>query len=54
MARSAGMMVNYQYRLDHIERNHEAYVKQNEVVASARLRAIARECELAAKRKPAP
>ncbi|MBI4291443.1 MAG: malonyl-CoA decarboxylase [Betaproteobacteria bacterium] len=54
MARSAGMMVNYQYRLGHIERNHEAYVKQSEVVASARLRAISRECELAAKRKPAP
>jgi len=54
MSRSAGIMVNYQYRLDHIERNHEAYVKQNEVVASARLRALSRECELAAKRKPAP
>ncbi len=49
MARSGGMMVNYRYEPDRIVRNHEAYVNHNEVVASARLRALARECELAAK-----
>ena len=27
MRRSAGLMVNYVYRLDEVERNHEAYAK---------------------------
>jgi malonyl-CoA decarboxylase len=31
---SAGLMVNYLYRLDDIEKNHEAYANQGEVVAS--------------------
>src|SRR6195952_828810 len=31
---SAGLMVNYLYRLDDIEKNHEAYANQDEVVAS--------------------
>jgi malonyl-CoA decarboxylase len=31
---SAGIMVNYLYRLDDIEKNHEAYANQDEVVAS--------------------
>jgi malonyl-CoA decarboxylase len=46
MARSAGLMVNYVYRLDEVERNHEAYVKEHQVVASARLAALARDCPL--------
>jgi malonyl-CoA decarboxylase len=32
---SAGLMVNYLYRLDDIEKNHEAYANQDEVVASS-------------------
>ena len=31
---SAGVMVNYLYRLDDIEENHEAYANEGEVVAS--------------------
>ena len=35
---SAGLMVNYLYRLDDIEKNHEAYANQDEVVASSAVR----------------
>ena len=31
---SAGLMVNYLYRLDDIEKNHEAYANQDEIAAS--------------------
>ena len=31
---SAGIMVNYLYRLEDIEKNHEAYANDDEVVAS--------------------
>ena len=31
---SAGIMVNYLYRLEDIEKNHEAYANQGEVIAS--------------------
>jgi len=48
MARSAGMMVNYVYRLGDVERNHERYFKQHLVVASRALGRLARECPLAA------
>lgn len=34
MRESAGIMVNYLYRLDDIEKNHEAYANDGEVVAS--------------------
>ncbi|MEK7437765.1 MAG: malonyl-CoA decarboxylase [Pseudomonadota bacterium] len=47
MARSAGMMVNYVYRLKDIERNHEAYAKEQQVVASAGLSLLARGSLLA-------
>jgi malonyl-CoA decarboxylase len=33
--RSLGLMVNYVYRLDDVERNHEAYAKRHEIAASA-------------------
>ena len=32
--RSAGLMVNYVYRLEDVERNHELYTKQYKVIAS--------------------
>ena len=32
---SAGIMVNYLYRLDDIEKNHEAYANQGEIAASS-------------------
>src|SRR5260221_5350604 len=36
MRRSAGLMVNYVYRLDDVERNHEAYARENRIVAARR------------------
>jgi malonyl-CoA decarboxylase len=54
MARSAGMMVNYVYRLKDVEGNHEAYANQHVVVASPGLALLARESlltRLKAKRK---
>lgn len=50
MARSVGIMVNYVYRLDDIEHNHEAYANRHEVVSSARLVVQANHCPLAAAR----
>jgi malonyl-CoA decarboxylase len=44
---AAGLMVNYQYRLDDVEDNHEVYVKEQRVVASPKLKKLARECPLA-------
>ena len=43
LARSAGLMVNYVYRLKDVERNHEAYAKEHHVVASPGLALLARE-----------
>ena len=47
MARSAGLMVNYVYRLKDVERNHEAYAKEHAVVASPGLSLLARGSLLA-------
>lgn len=40
---SAGMMVNYVYRLDEVEANHEAYARDRTIVASRRLEQRAKE-----------
>lgn len=40
LAESAGLMVNYLYDLDRIERNHEAFANKGEVVASAPVRRL--------------
>jgi malonyl-CoA decarboxylase len=37
---SAGVMVNYLYRLEDIEKNHEAFVNQDEVVASSAVKKL--------------
>jgi malonyl-CoA decarboxylase len=37
---SAGVMVNYVYRLDDIEKNHEAYANDGEVVASSAVKKL--------------
>jgi malonyl-CoA decarboxylase len=37
---SAGIMVNYLYRLEDIEKNHEAYVNHDEVVASSAVKKL--------------
>ena len=41
LKRSFGFMVNYAYRLEDIERNHEQYFAQGMVVASAAVRKLA-------------
>jgi malonyl-CoA decarboxylase len=48
MQRSAGMMVNYLYRLARVERNHELFVKEHRIAASREIERLARECPLAA------
>lgn len=40
MAQSAGMMINYQYRLEEIERNHEAYSGDRRIPASPGMRGL--------------
>lgn len=47
LARSAGMMVNYVYRLEDVEKNHEAYVNEHRVSASRAVEKLARESALA-------
>jgi malonyl-CoA decarboxylase len=47
LQRSAGMMVNYVYRLDAVERNHEAYAREHRIVAARRIESLARESLLA-------
>ena len=42
MAQSLGVMVNYLYRLDRIEANHEAYADGGEIAASRAVRVIGR------------
>jgi malonyl-CoA decarboxylase len=37
---SAGIMVNYLYRLEDIEKNHEAYANQGEVIASSAVKRL--------------
>jgi malonyl-CoA decarboxylase len=43
MRQSAGMMVNYVYRLRDVEANHEAYARDRDIVASRRLQLLAKE-----------
>ncbi|MBV9561047.1 MAG: malonyl-CoA decarboxylase [Bradyrhizobium sp.] len=40
MRESAGVMVNYLYRLEDIEKNHEAYANDGEVVASSAVKRL--------------
>ena len=39
---SAGMMVNYLYNLDHIERNHEAYRGEGRIAAASSVTRLAK------------
>ena len=48
MARSAGLMVNYVYRLNEVERNHERYFSSHAIAASPQVEKLARECLFAA------
>ena len=47
LQQSAGMMVNYLYRVEEVEDNHEMYVRERKVAASRELRRLAGECALA-------
>ena len=47
MQRSAGLMVNYVYRLAEVERNHEAYMKEYKVVASRQIELLAKQSDMA-------
>jgi malonyl-CoA decarboxylase len=44
---SAGLMVNYLYRLDEVETNHETYVREQKVAMSRDIRRLAADCPLA-------
>jgi len=46
LVRSAGMMVNYVYRLGDVDRNHEAYAREHRIVAARRIEALAKESRL--------
>ena len=48
MARSAGLMVNYVYWLNEVERNHERFFRDHAIAASPQVEKMARECPLAA------
>jgi malonyl-CoA decarboxylase len=45
LAQSFGLMVNYVYDLDQVERNHEEYVNRHHVAASATVERLARSVE---------
>ena len=42
MHRSAGIMVNYFYRLADLEKNHEAYIRDYDVVAASEIESLAK------------
>jgi malonyl-CoA decarboxylase len=42
LAQSHGLMVNYLYDLDHIEKNHEAYAQQQAIIAAGAVNRLAR------------
>lgn len=43
IARSAGLMVNYLYRLEDVEENHQQYFRSHRVVASSAVEKLAKE-----------
>ncbi|HLS69787.1 MAG TPA: malonyl-CoA decarboxylase [Kiloniellales bacterium] len=45
MQQSAGVMVNYRYLIDDIEKNHEAFVTKGTVAASSEVRSLMRRAE---------
>jgi malonyl-CoA decarboxylase len=49
MRESAGLMVNYLYDLDEIEKNHEAYANHGKIAASSAVRRL-----LKAETRPRP
>ena len=53
-AQSFGLMVNYVYDLDHVERNHEEYVNRHRAVASTVIERLAKSVEPLLVEKPQP
>jgi malonyl-CoA decarboxylase len=53
MRRSVGLMVNYVYRLDDVERDHEVYARDGQIIASRRFKVLARESLAARLEAPA-
>ncbi len=51
MRQACGLMVNYLYKLEEIEKNHERYAAEKEIVAAKRVRAILVESEEAGERR---
>jgi malonyl-CoA decarboxylase len=45
LAQSFGLMVNYVYDLDQVERNHEEYVNRHRVVTSTAVERLAKSIE---------
>ena len=43
LAESAGLMVNYRYQIDDIEKNHEAYIKEGLIALGPEVRALTRQ-----------
>ena len=43
LRQSAGIMVNYRYQLDDIEKNHEAYMKEGRITLGPEFRALTRQ-----------
>ncbi|MGH8734327.1 MAG: malonyl-CoA decarboxylase, partial [Burkholderiales bacterium] len=54
MARSAGLMVNYLYRLNEVERNQERYWHEKLIAASPQVEKLARECVFASPAEGGP
>jgi malonyl-CoA decarboxylase len=46
LRRSAGLMVNYVYDLDDLEKNHDAYARDHRIIAARRFDLMARESVL--------
>jgi malonyl-CoA decarboxylase len=46
LQQSAGMMVNYLYRLEDVEQNHEMYVRERKIAASREIRRLAAVCPI--------
>jgi malonyl-CoA decarboxylase len=54
MRQSHGVMVNYLYKLDDIEANHEAFIERGEVVAAAAVKRLLRNDRPARRASPDP
>jgi acyl-CoA synthetase (AMP-forming)/AMP-acid ligase II len=54
LSQSYGVMVNYRYDLDEIEKNHEAYAEAGEVVASKEVRKLLRQPQTVRSVAPRP